>query len=417
MPLKPILILVLFTLLTMPASLAMGQRLQHPLLDEMPPGEAALVKQAFAAPAGELPTLLSGEGHGKLAIAPPDRFVYAIIDGKDLSYPYRDENGDQRRQQAFTQLTAKVSYQSPEPGETGGELFAVARYRLINNYRADLSHYPPAAADIDADYSYSFAEGGLIDGLSHDPAQEFLFDFSTDPIPVGISDLTLYVVFRGAAAQHGRNGKLAMGVRELSEPDHHVFWNSSDQVVIDKQLYTAEQIRRDPELFSYVDFNNNGILNEEGEPYIDPYPVSFEVIFSAREPQKGAGRHYLAAAIRDLPPARHSRLIVLTDQPAPQTSWITAISYDDPRDRTAWVVNHYAFQSAAVRTSPRFFASPLNPEGYAYRGIRQHHFLAEFQCSIIDRQVVMDPDPCPDFATERPAPKNPAPYPVQIHQP
>ncbi|MDF1614676.1 hypothetical protein [Desulfurivibrio dismutans] len=415
MPRTLICLLALLPLFLLPPS-AWGGRLQHPLLTAMAPPDAALARQALTVQPAELPALLAAEGHGELTISAPDRFVYAITDGAAMPYRYRDENGEERRQQAFATITATINHQLPNLGAIDGELFAVARYRLINNHRADLSTYPPTVTDIADNYSYSFAEGGLVTGLSHTKTKEFLFDFAAEPIPVGISDLTLMVVFL-VPAEHGRESVLAVGMQDLSEPDHHVFWNSSDQVVIDQKLYAAEQIISDPELFNYVDFNNNGILNEEGEPYIAPYPVSFKVNFTARDPKKTGAPWYRAAAINNLPPARHSRLIILTDQPDPQTSWVTVISYDNPRDPTAHAVNHYAFQSAAVRATPSLSATPLTPADYAYRGIRQHHFLAEFHCSIIDRAVMLDPDPCPEFGQERPLPQNPDPHPVELYTP
>jgi len=60
------------------------------------------------------------------------------------------------------------------------------------------------------------------------------------------------------------------------EPTHQVFWNTTDMFKLDGYLYTSDEIRNTPSLFSIVDFDNDGQINEvnEGEPYIDPFPMT-----------------------------------------------------------------------------------------------------------------------------------------------
>jgi hypothetical protein len=368
---------------------------------------------------------------GKLEISPPTRFVYSVVDGSDLPYRYINRDGTEHYQQQFSVIKAKVRNVTPQSSDAEGnvisyeqmgkgEIVAVARYKMINNYLPDLSNYPPSATDIDEVYSYSVSAVIPVvvneNGISFTTAKEFLFDFRKNPIPVGISDLTLQVVFKGSLGNEN-NGAVAIGMKDLSEPDHHVFWNSTDQVVIDYNLYTGVQIRSDPYLFNYVDLNNNGILNEVGEPYIDPYPVSFDLGFSEQDPRTTSDPVYLSARIMNLPPARYSRLIILTDQPDPLSNWITAVTRANPWNSNATTHNYYSFNAASVLVAQEDQITPLMPAEYVFRGVWQHHFLTEFYCSVIDPRLRLDADACLSQSGDRTIPGNLDPYPAQLFFP
>jgi hypothetical protein len=60
-----------------------------------------------------------------------------------------------------------------------------------------------------------------------------------------------------------------------------------------------------------VDKNRNGIFNEEDEPYIDPYPMNFEISYMP-EPDP-IDPVYPSAKVPVLPAGRFIRLILLVD--------------------------------------------------------------------------------------------------------
>ena len=142
---------------------------------------------------------------GELEITAPDEFVYALIDGSVIE--------DDKDQQVIKQIKAKVKNISvKEKDDQGaiisyeqmgqGQLLAVARYRIRPNYIVDLSDEPPKEEVMEnVEYSYSVSAPEDIPSLgTSDPAtnepEEYNFDFSANPIPVGITDLYLQVVFQ-----------------------------------------------------------------------------------------------------------------------------------------------------------------------------------------------------------------------------
>lgn len=244
---------------------------------------------------------------GSLEISPPTAYVYAIIDG----------GGSPQR---FTHLKAKVRNTSvntaedgtttPEPiGEGEGEeghLVAVARYREIPNYLEDLSNLPQDATSLQAmmaevPYSYAVSAPVLAIGLNADPeaAREFVFDFSATPIPVGITDLTLQVVFRGTLGAE-KDVAVAEGTKELNEPQHLVFWNNTDWFVLNGEAVRPDDIRNDPYVM---------LLGLD----VEPVSCREEVGFSASNPTAGVAPAFI---LEDLPPGRYSKVICLTDNPS-----------------------------------------------------------------------------------------------------
>ncbi|HDL14685.1 MAG TPA: hypothetical protein ENH28_00775 [Euryarchaeota archaeon] len=137
---------------------------------------------------------------GTLDITPPDQVAYSVTDGSKLP-------------QQFTSIKAKVRNTTPKGVDVdgnplyevmgAGSLVAVAKYKIIPNYSYDLSNYPPDASTmqtIENSYSVS-AENVLtqaeIDALNDAIPPAFTFDFSSNPIPAGITNLSLQVVFKG----------------------------------------------------------------------------------------------------------------------------------------------------------------------------------------------------------------------------
>jgi hypothetical protein len=233
---------------------------------------------------------------GTLEITAPDSFLYSIIDGSILP-------------QKFTRIKAKLKNTTlKEKNEQGepisfeqmgpGTLVAVAKYKKRTDYQPDLSSDPPTAASREANFSYSVSAPINIDLLSTDTPTEFTFDFADDPIPAGITDLYLQVVFKGTLGNE-QNDAIAVGMKDLNEPMHVVSWNSTDRFYLYGQLYTAQQIRANQELLDLIPPGFN----------IDPYD-SLETgaaFYLGDEPE------YYDAYCDGLPSGRFTRIIILTD--------------------------------------------------------------------------------------------------------
>jgi hypothetical protein len=238
---------------------------------------------------------------GTMEITPPDQFVYAVIDGGivDPDNSYVVENGTIVDTQVFTKIKAKVRNISPfEKDAEGnpltyetigaGNLIAVARYKRRNDYLPDLANDPPQADSRESIYSYSVSAPVSITSLVTATAQEYPFDFSENPIPASITDLTLQVVFRGILGDE-QDG-IAVGMVDLNEPQHLTFWNDTDYFLLNGVPVKAE---------------------DSNDPYVtDPYSLSEDLGFSAEDTNIDPP---VIATINSLPPGRYSRLIVLTD--------------------------------------------------------------------------------------------------------
>jgi len=108
---------------------------------------------------------------------------------------------------------------------------------------------------------------------------KFTFDFTTSPIPAGITDLYLDVVVKGTLGGE-KDVAVAVGMKDLMEPAHFALWNLTDMFSLDYHLYTWGQIMATPVLASRVDLNHNGTCCETGEPYIKPYGIDYQVGFT-----------------------------------------------------------------------------------------------------------------------------------------
>jgi hypothetical protein len=231
---------------------------------------------------------------GALEITAPDRCLYGLIDGS--STPYTDDYGNQHQQ--FTALKAKVKNASYIKDQAGnnigleeiktGTIQAVAKYKIRTNYEPGLSTDPPTRASRESAFSYSVSAplpltAADMTALNSATPKEFSFNFNTSPIPAGITDLYLQVVFKGTLGNEVDNA-IAVGMKDLSEPMHHVYWNATDGFYLDGIVRTADQIKGTPALLSRVDRNGDGILEE----HIDPYPVKTEIAYCPAQGQTPA---------------------------------------------------------------------------------------------------------------------------------
>ncbi len=259
---------------------------------------------------------------GQLEITAPNEFVYAIID-------------DSVTPQQFNKITAKVRNISPrekdEQGNTisyepieDGELLAVAKYKIRTDYAPDLSEDPPTKGEMqEVEFSYSVSDIVEISppsqdceanpdchSLSSDKGEDIEFDFSSNPIPVGITDLYLQVIFKGTLGNEEDIG-VAVGMKDLNEPDHYTIWNSTDMIDLFGVLRTPEEIYNNSTLFRLVDTNNNGAL-DDNECQIDSYNIKYSVAFF---PKDDTSFNCYNATYDNLLPEKYGKFIVLTGEP------------------------------------------------------------------------------------------------------
>ena len=287
---------------------------------------------------------------GSLEISAPDNFVYGIIDG---SGPHE-----------FTQIKAKVRNTTPSETVQTGTLIAVAKYRERIDYREDLYTDPPKEWSREKTWSYSVSEPIGIDSLSSDTAQNFTFDFSYDPIPVGITDLYLQVVFKGTLGNE-RDIAVAVGMKDLTEPTHISTWNSTDRVYVNDEaltekpfgvLMTGQQIRENNEFFQAATMA--GV-------YIDPHPLTRELGFY---PPDGSFSTY-QATFADIPAGRYGRIVILTDTLS--FNMRTRSVSSDPEK-----YNEATSQISAAINQDESEGEFQNTQIQIFRGINQHMWNA-----------------------------------------
>ena len=119
-----------------------------------------------------------------LTVAPPEGFLYALIDGFETP-------------QQFTQIKAKVKSAIANVSLGAGEVWAIARYHINNNYDNNLFTGRVYEQYVAEEPSFSTSAMISVSSLSEQTFTEFAFDFSAAPIPAGIVDLEMKVFFRG----------------------------------------------------------------------------------------------------------------------------------------------------------------------------------------------------------------------------
>ncbi|MFC1837414.1 hypothetical protein ACFLYW_01880 [Thermodesulfobacteriota bacterium] len=365
-----------------------------------------------------------------IEITPPSEFVYSIIDGGDS--------------QEFTKIKASVRNDPAGKQIQDGTLTAVAMYRERINYDPNLSDFePPSYSDSLSDFAYSVSDPISINGMSTDhlAPDEYSFDFTAQPVPAGITDLYLYIVFEGNLlnGQEVEADTIA-GFKDLSEPDHRVFWNSTDQIVfsylydnnnndvLDSLFYLDDFKNSPPDYWSdlwctFVDLNCNGITSEinSGNPelYVDPYDISYQLSFSGVDPQTNQVNLVQVAEINNLPPGEHSRIIILTDRSYDQLVWMTEDitrhyipeplpdkpAYDD-LNTTDYL---YSYGVVNQLSDVTWEYTELEPRDVLYRGVGQHGHFAEYIC------IAPLGNECLYLGNERPNPADLTPHPATIN--
>ena len=341
---------------------------------------------------------------GVLEITAPDSYVYSIIDGGITP-------------QEFTKIKAKVrnatsneEIQGCDSAKKNCILQAVARYKKIPDYSADLSKYPPDGKVMQGvEFSYSISAPIIITSLSSTTFTEFTFDFSGSPIPAGITDLYLQVVFKGTLGKE-ENIAVAVGMKDLMEPTHNVFWNLTDMFSLNYQdsyhLYTATQIEGDSSLATLVDHDHDGIFNEIdiGESYIDPYDLIFDIGYM----DDPASSTVPSLAAVTLPPGKFVRLIVLVDRPSNYSRLTWTQGFRPGSD-----YSNAAFAGAVNQETGGVWQTPTPAE--TFRSVRQHSYVGVLECEPLETDPATGRHVCP-YPESEAIPTDPTPYePVMIN--
>jgi len=310
---------------------------------------------------------------GILEISAPDQFVYAMADGSMTPHQ-------------FTTVKAKVRNTTPNENIGAGTIQAVARYKKRTDYQPDLSTDPPTPASREADFSNSVSAPVSITSLDTVTPTEFSFDFSSSPIPAGITDLYLQVIFKGTLGNE-TDTAVAVGMKDINEPMHIVVWNSTDRFYLDGALRTADEIRNDSQLLSRVDHNGDGVSDE----YIDPYAITSKLAFSSTSATPGS----YPVTYSNLPAGRYGRMIVLTDA----TSFYMH-GHDESVDPAYSSDYYYVYGGVVNRENNGTFE---NTQVSIFRGIIQHQWTALARFYPYSTGIEAAPWPVPVDTTPYPA--------------
>ena len=293
----------------------------------------------------------------------------------------------------------------------------MAKYKKRTDYAPDLSTDPPTQTSREPEYSYSVSaqwtlSSTEISSINTSPV-EFTFNFESSPIPAGITDLYLFVIFKGTLGNEADTA-IAAGMKDIKEPTHHTFWNLTDRFSLGiyndttstyiYHLYTSDQIKNTPALARLVDLNRNGIFNESGEPYIEPYYIDFKISYMSSLSQEPVG----PLAEVQLPPGRHIRLIVLVDS---KYNNYVRMAHSDFIDTTGSYYNT-TFEGVINQEWENGTWQTPTPI-ITFRQIRAHFYTGVLRCEPITYDPVTRITYCP--YPEEPAPADTTPQTATIN--
>ncbi len=257
---------------------------------------------------------------GRIDIALPDEGVFALA--------------DHGRSGGFTTVRAKLrnvtqafvdAQASPQPQHmSGGQFFAILRYHTDRQYVASLDTVVGTAPCTDPLVVVDAAKPGAStqcrDGveqitvsrplygtsLNSDEQKVMEFEFTDSPIPFGVTDVVLQIVYRGELGSEA--DAVAVGTLDLSEPTYFTYQNASDYIRLGSHVYTRGEIDSDAGLLgqvqpqSCVDYGQSPPRLRDG--CLNPFPVDLTVSF--------ADLATPAAAVVALPHDRLVRIVYLS---------------------------------------------------------------------------------------------------------
>jgi hypothetical protein len=306
---------------------------------------------------------------GTIEVTPPNDFVYSIIDGSATD-------------QKFEHIKANLRNATLDEEEmVDGTLVAIARYKRIINYSPDLSveiepgqpkqpNEPLDPSSREGQYSYSVSAQDT-SLLQTSAPTEITFDFTADPIPAGVTDLTLQVVFLGTLGNEVDTA-VAVGMVDLTEPTHFTFFNSTDEIP-------------NADGSALVPAANKG------------FPRDFIIAFTGMDPDADDGIENKTAnfgfyesydpliVVEDLAPAAYFRIVALMD--ARQHAYLVMDSGDSAFCPPIWSFRESDGAVYQEDTSGDYVPGiQLKPtycdtgQPFSHRGIWQHHTYYQYQC-------------------------------------
>ncbi len=168
---------------------------------------------------------------GRLEITPPDQYVYAIED-----YATNTAGFDNIKLK-IRNISADINAQAQDMAS--GTLVAVAKFLRNTCFQPDFSGDPywPNYVSNEACRSNDFSNMDMLVSqpidiniaISQTVAQEFSFDFSTNPIPYDATDLVIQVVYEGTI---GSEYGVATTTKDISETNHRIIANNYDHMYV-----------------------------------------------------------------------------------------------------------------------------------------------------------------------------------------
>jgi hypothetical protein len=213
---------------------------------------------------------------------------------------------------------------------------------------------------------------------------EFLFDFTNDPIPAGVTDLYLHVVFEGTLGNEA-DIAIAVGMKDLNEPAHVTFWNSSDEIAASENELVPNPFAADRDFII-------AFTGEDPDP--DDDGLTDFGFYDAYSP---------LVVVERLEPAKHFKIIVLLDN---TENKYMAIDRGGRRCMFPW--SFYEFSGVEYQEDENGVFQPTQllpyPDG-VHRGVRQHHYYYRADCP---NQIPS----CPYLEDQRSVPEDLTPYPL-----
>lgn len=233
---------------------------------------------------------------GTLEIELPDEGVFAVA----------DHAGDK----GFTMLRANVKNSTPAfVDKSGGSMtqdmgdgqfFAVIRYHRDKKYApaldtvvgvspctvpsAVINAANPAASTACREGVEEIVVSRPIYGKALAAGERSLleFEFGDSPIPLGITDVVLQVVYRGSLGSEA--DAVAVGTVDISEPTYFAYHNATDYIHIGAHVYARGQVEADLSLLQQVqpqycvDYRQSPARLVDG--CLEPFAVDISVSFA-----------------------------------------------------------------------------------------------------------------------------------------
>jgi len=229
---------------------------------------------------------------GKLELKAPDRFAYALA-------PF---NTAQPTTGGFVNLDVNVR------NATANETAGLGKMRAIVRYRKS---WPNPLIDMtwnQLEPIFTYAVSAEKEVQLTEAFQTVSFDFTNDPIAVNAGDVTLLVAYRGPLTrdEYTEQDAIAIGGKDLYEPDLVDFGNITDYDCFRSQLYYTEGLDR-----SSRDLDYDGVPDVFGPWQLDRNHLR---LYRADQPFGSSSESGANYTVPTFLGAQYSRVVVLQDQ-------------------------------------------------------------------------------------------------------